>query len=229
MSENLHLVFSAPPEGIGEDVYNTWYDAHLYEILAARGWAAARRFALKTRLGTHAPSTFPYVSMYEVDGDFDAALTALRAERASGAMDLPGWFAGIRFASWNCFPIGEISAVDLADRLYFVFSSEPPSQSFEAFSDWYDAHLAENVDNSPLLPRGWRYRLEPVIVDPASASAPATTHLALYELCGEPADMSAGLHEKVDAGLIKLPPWFGEVHFTGIDAKAVSDRVIAAT
>jgi hypothetical protein len=42
MSENLHLVFSKPPEAISDDEYNRWYDFHLGEILVVPGFVSVR-------------------------------------------------------------------------------------------------------------------------------------------------------------------------------------------
>ena len=41
MSENLHLVFSKPPEGMPDEEYNQWYDSHLAEILVVPGFVSA--------------------------------------------------------------------------------------------------------------------------------------------------------------------------------------------
>ena len=49
MSENLHLVFSKPPEAISDDAYNRWYDFHLGEILVVPGFVSARRYRVATR------------------------------------------------------------------------------------------------------------------------------------------------------------------------------------
>ena len=55
MSENLHLVFSKPPEGISDESYNQWYDSHLSEILVVPGFVSARRYRLETIKGGWTP------------------------------------------------------------------------------------------------------------------------------------------------------------------------------
>ena len=119
MAGDLHLVFSTPPEGIGDEEFNAWYDAHLHEILSVPGFRSARRFALRAAVGADEAPPYRYLVVYELDGDPDAALEAL--EEASmgsaelytelktadqGALPLPSWFEDVRFASWNCYALG---------------------------------------------------------------------------------------------------------------------------
>jgi len=56
MTENLHLVFSKPPEAISDEEYNRWYDFHLGEILVVPGFVSARRYRLQTVKGDWTPS-----------------------------------------------------------------------------------------------------------------------------------------------------------------------------
>jgi hypothetical protein len=55
MTENLHLVFSKPPEAISDEEYNRWYDFHLGEILVVPGFVSARRYRLQTVRATGRP------------------------------------------------------------------------------------------------------------------------------------------------------------------------------
>ncbi|HZR92443.1 MAG TPA: hypothetical protein VFA44_08565 [Gaiellaceae bacterium] len=120
MSDSLHIVFSSPPDGVPEDEFNRWYDAHLDEILAVPGFVSARRFRLDpivSEPGAGAP--FRYLAVYEIDGDPADAIAEL--ERAgfgskesyaalkdadSGSLELPRWWNEARFASWNCVALG---------------------------------------------------------------------------------------------------------------------------
>src|SRR5438270_4033154 len=65
MSENLHLVFSKPPEVISDEEYNRWYDFHLGEILVVPGFVSARRYRLETVKGDWTPSGHRYLSARE--------------------------------------------------------------------------------------------------------------------------------------------------------------------
>jgi hypothetical protein len=121
VAENLHIVFSQPPEGVSEEEFNRWYDAHVPEILAAPGFVAARRFRLDPIVqDAVAPVPFRYLALYEVEGDPDEALAELAKlglgskdsyaelkEVDSSGPELPGWWEHVRFASWNAVPLGE--------------------------------------------------------------------------------------------------------------------------
>jgi hypothetical protein len=119
VSGDVHLVFSAPPDGVSEDEFNAWYDAHLAEILSVPGFRSARRFRLKAVVGAEEAPPYRYLVVYEIDGDPDAALRALEdASMGSaelytelkssdeGALPLPPWFEDVRFASWNGYALG---------------------------------------------------------------------------------------------------------------------------
>jgi hypothetical protein len=117
--DGLHIVVSEPPEGVSDDEFNAWYDAHVDEILAVEGFSAVRRFRLEPVVGE---GTMPhrFVAIYETDRDPREAVAALeRAGMGSkdsytelkdsdqGKLPLPEWFERVGFASWNCFPLGE--------------------------------------------------------------------------------------------------------------------------
>jgi hypothetical protein len=92
MTENLHLVFSKPPEAISDEEYNRWYDFHLGEILVVPGFTSARRYRLQTVKGDWTPSGHRYLSAYEIEGDPRDVMNELDKEVASGRMQLPSWF-----------------------------------------------------------------------------------------------------------------------------------------
>jgi hypothetical protein len=116
--DGLHIVVSEPPEGVTDDQFNSWYDAHLDEILAVDGFSAVRRFRLEPVVAAGAlPHRF--IAVYETDRDPREAVAALeRAGMGSkdsytdlkgedqGKLPLPPWFERVDFASWNCLPLG---------------------------------------------------------------------------------------------------------------------------
>ena len=118
MPGDVHLVFSTPPEGVSDEEFNAWYDAHLKEILSVEGFRSARRFRLKAVVGADGAPPYRYLVVYEIEGDPDAALQALEdASMGSaelytelksadeGALPLPPWFEDVLFASWNGYAL----------------------------------------------------------------------------------------------------------------------------
>jgi hypothetical protein len=117
--DGLHIVVAQPPDGVSDEDFNRWYDAHLDEILAVKGFRSAQRFRLDPVVGDGVlPHRF--ICVYETDGDPRDAVAEL--ERAGmgnadaygelkdddeGTLPLPAWWAGVRFASWNLLPLGE--------------------------------------------------------------------------------------------------------------------------
>lgn len=117
MTKYIHLVFSDPPAGVGEDEFNAWYDAHVQEILAVDGWVSATRFRIDGVVAADTSGGYRYLSLYELDVPPEQAVANLAAAGMGNAdtyidkkgdapdpddpLPLPEWFAGIRFASWN--------------------------------------------------------------------------------------------------------------------------------
>lgn len=105
MSQHLHIVFSQPPEGVSDDDFNRWYDAHLREILGVPGFLSARRFRLDPVVAD--PDVrYRYLAVYEIDGDPADAIAALAGagmgskdsytalkDGGAGSLELPEWFA----------------------------------------------------------------------------------------------------------------------------------------
>jgi len=224
MSENLHLVFSKPPEGLSGEEYNRWYDFHLSEILVVPGFVAARRYRLQTIKGDWTPSGHRYLSAYELEGDPRDVMRELDKEVASGRMQLPGWFPQITFASFNCHSHGNPSEPRLADHLYLVFSAPPESLADDEFVAWYREHADENTQVDGFL-ANWRFRLEPEVIDPTSATV--ATHLALYEVDRDLAELRANLAAARVTNEAGWPSWFDPTPWTSLDAVAIGDRVPA--
>jgi hypothetical protein len=103
---NLHLVFNRPPTGLTNEEFNKWAEFHFDEILAVPGWASARRFRLEPDVQPSPPIPFPYMSLYELEGDPHEAVRQLHKAH----YDFPSWFERARgeecFASWNCIAMG---------------------------------------------------------------------------------------------------------------------------
>jgi hypothetical protein len=121
MQKSLNLVFSQPPEGVTDEEYNRWYDAHLVEILTVPGFVGAQRFRLSVMTDDpDAPSTFGYLAIFEIEGDLETVMAEMEAAGMSRSElyiemkktdtrgpALPSYWDRIRFASWNCTPLGE--------------------------------------------------------------------------------------------------------------------------
>jgi hypothetical protein len=121
MGRYLHLVFSDPPEGVADDEYNAWYDAHVEEILSVDGWRSAARYRVSAVVGADEIEGYRYLSVYELDVPPDVAVANLEASGMGDArayldsrgddspLPVPEWFTGIRFGSWNCTQVDEVT------------------------------------------------------------------------------------------------------------------------
>ena len=126
MAGNLQIVFSYVPDGVTDEEFSEWYDAHLPEILSIPGFASAQRFRLEPVVtDATEPVSYRYLAMYEIEGDPDKLLEEMAklklgnvdtyAERKqvdSSGPALPGWWDRVRFASWNCIALGERVTAD---------------------------------------------------------------------------------------------------------------------
>lgn len=224
MSENLHLVFSKPPESVSDEAYNQWYDSHLSEILVVPGFKAARRYRLETIKGDWTPSGHRYLSAYELDAEPPEVMRELEKEVASGRMKLPEWFPQITFASFNCYAHGNPAEPRLADHLYLVFSAPPAGLDDAEFVAWYREHADENTA-VPGFVANWRFRLEPDVIDPTSETA--ATHLAIYEVERDLATLRANLDAARVTNQGGWPAWFDPTPWTSLDATAIGARVPA--
>ncbi|HVW18887.1 MAG TPA: hypothetical protein VHB30_11620 [Solirubrobacteraceae bacterium] len=120
-SARRQIVFSDPGPGVTDESLDTWYAAHVHEILSIPGFTAARRYRLEPRVVDHrAPIPQRRLAVYEVD----RAPEELRAEMerldllSAGSYErlkedpgdpgppLPKWWPQVRFASWDLIPRG---------------------------------------------------------------------------------------------------------------------------
>jgi len=78
MARSVLLVFTNATDG--DDVeFNRWYDeVHLKEVLEVPGFVAAERFDLSGVQMMEGERPHKYLSIYEIEGDPEAALASLR-------------------------------------------------------------------------------------------------------------------------------------------------------
>ena len=210
MPENIYLVFSKPPEWLAADEFDSWYEAHVGEILAVEGYSAARRFALHAAVGSTSPTMYSHLALYGITGDPAETTAGLDRVIKAGSIVLPDWFGEARFASFVGHALeGPIDFATL-DHVYLVFSKQPAQIGLEDYIDWYATHMRENL-TADGFDAAWRFRLEPDLVDPLAPCD--AVHAALYEVHGDLPQLRVALKEAADAGRVGFPEWFGEIQF----------------
>jgi hypothetical protein len=110
----------------------------------------------------------------------------------------------------------------MPDHVHFVFSLPPEQVSRETYDAFYDQHLDEIVAGDGFN-GARRYWLEP-----ASPERPNVEfrHLAIYRTDGPPAAALRTLGERMDAGEITIPDWFGGIRFLSYDGRPLEDTEI---
>jgi hypothetical protein len=183
------------------------------------GVAAARAFSLTVVLGERTPAFYPELVICELDDTVHGRRVAVASpgggRPGGGFPRADGWGS----AAWQGTSVGPRSDFELPGHLYLNFSAAPPSLWFAAYSAWYQVHQDENIAHSPVLRRGWRYRLESL----GQQRGPGPSHLAIYELDGTLEALTADLGRAMQAGQISLPDWFDR--FASLEATAVGARV----
>ena len=121
MASNFYIVFSALPAGASAEDFNSWYDAHLPEILSIPGFVAVQRYELEPAVtDERLAESYRYIALFEIEGDPDVAMdemakrnlsttdsyVTLKEDAADTGPALPKWWANARFASWIAVPIG---------------------------------------------------------------------------------------------------------------------------
>jgi hypothetical protein len=102
VADRVFLVLSEPPAGLPPEEYERWYEEHVREVLDVPGFVGAERYALRfvrSSSGDRVP--FSYLTRYEISGDFDAAMAALRAAVDGGRMSFPDWYPGVSSAGFE--------------------------------------------------------------------------------------------------------------------------------
>jgi hypothetical protein len=114
VGKTLNILFSQPPEGVSDEEYNAWYDAHIPEILSIPGFVAAQRFRLTDPPSGDGPAQYGYLAIFELETGFEEAMAEMQrqslgsfeqySERKrrdpSSGPPIPEWFPRIRFAWW---------------------------------------------------------------------------------------------------------------------------------
>jgi hypothetical protein len=206
-----------PQEGAADAVAAP-LEHYVAELLRVPGVLAARPFVVNVVLGDRPPAFYPELVMCELGDAYDGEAT-MAALGIGGQRDNPTHTHALRLVAWDASSVGARDDFDLPDHLYLQFSAAPPSMSFEDYSDWYQVHQDENIAQSNVLRRGWRYRLAPVY----AAVEPGPQHLAVYEMKGTLETLTADLGSAMKSGVISLPDWF--TRFASLEAIATGERV----
>jgi hypothetical protein len=107
----------------------------------------------------------------------------------------------------------------MATNAHFVFSTPPAEVSFEAFSNWYEGHVAD-ILAGPGFPAARRYKVDGVVSDRPPTMYP---HLSLYHVDGDGTEALAELDRRVKSGAVPLPDWFGDIRFASFAGTALED------
>lgn len=103
---NLDAVFSRRPDEIGAEQYDAWYHDHVIENLAARGFVGAERYAVRCSKGPDGiQGSERHLALYRYTGPSSVWREDLKQRIAGGTVQLPPWFSGIEFTSWECTPV----------------------------------------------------------------------------------------------------------------------------
>jgi hypothetical protein len=107
MAKQYYLVWTQPPEGVSDQEFNDWYEVHVSEVLALRGFVSAERFVLRMRRSTsESPAKYSFGIRYEIEGDFEEAWRRLRQVADSGGMFSTSWSEDILSIGWQATLIG---------------------------------------------------------------------------------------------------------------------------
>jgi hypothetical protein len=215
MTADIFIAFRRQSRGSDAAPLVQWASA----LDGVPGVAAAQAFEVNVILGERPPAGYPELVIARLDGaafDLAGALAALGIAGADGKAEDAD---GLRFAAWEAASVGVRDDFDVPRHLYLQFSANPPSMSFEDYSDWYQVHQDENIAQTDGLLRGWRFRLAPRVV----AVDPGPVHLALYEIDGPLERVTGDLGRAMEAGVISLPDWF--TRFASLEGVAAGERV----
>ena len=211
MPADLLIAFAQPPAEGSAAAGAQWRERCAAELLLVPGVVAARSFTVNVVLGERTPAFFPALVMCELDG-------ATRRPATLRPLALTGP-DGPHVAAWEAASVGSRGDFALPDHLYLQFSAQPPSLTFDEYSDWYQVHQDENIAQSAVLTT--RLAL-PARAD-RRGERPGPTHLALYELDGGLETLTGDLGRAMQAGVISLPDWF--TRFASLEAIAVGERM----
>jgi hypothetical protein len=225
----VHLVYSVPPPGVGDDEYSDFYETHVAEILETPGFVAARRYWLEPAVPNRPPVEYRHVAVYVLDGPSAGPLEQLGQRGGAGELTLPDWFGQIRFASFDGRPLEE-DELEPPDHGYMTLSHAPRRFTTDEYHGWYYAHARENLTSEGLR-EVRRFALTPATVDEqAQVKVALATHLAFYSVTTDLATLRDALDASARAHRVDVPYWLRECDFTSFDCLAAAPlREAAAT
>jgi hypothetical protein len=91
----------------------------------------------------------------------------------------------------------------VSDRSLFIVLSNPTEGREDEFNDWYEKVHLRDVLSVPGVAAAQRYALAPMPESDAVAK-PSHSHLAVYELDDEPAEVIGRFFERVSTGKMVL-------------------------
>lgn len=109
----------------------------------------------------------------------------------------------------------------MPNDVHIVFSLPPASVTDDAYSDFYETHIAEILD-TPGFVAARRYWLGEAAPDRPPI---VFRHLAIYVLDRSGAEAGAQLGRRMDAGELTIPDWFGDVRFHSFDGRPLEDEI----
>jgi hypothetical protein len=108
LADHLYLVFSAPPEGLGNDEFVAWYREHADENTRVPGFLANWRFRLEPEvIDTSSDNKATHLAIYEVDRDLATLRANLDAARLTNEAGWPAWFDPAPWTSLDATQIGD--------------------------------------------------------------------------------------------------------------------------
>jgi hypothetical protein len=217
VANNLMLIFATPSPAIDDAEFNTFQYQHNGEVLDTPGFVAARRYRLRQIRGEGFPSSFRYMTVYEIDAPFEKAREELN--RTAPNRYRPEWYP-------REVTVGNLLATSLDDRpdpsavdhAFLTFTGTPAEMTFDEYNAWYSGHQADNIAASPLISDGWRFGLAP---RPGS-EIDAPSHLAIYALTGSPEEMLAEVRGAMVAAGISNPAGFHA--YASFEATAIAEQ-----
>jgi len=97
----------------------------------------------------------------------------------------------------------------MTDTRYLVFSQRPSHIGDADYHEWYAVHAQENIA-SPGFVCAQRYRAREVVGGELTG---VERHLAMYEHDVPRSVWRPNLSDRIKAGELTMPDWFGEIGF----------------
>jgi hypothetical protein len=108
LADHLYLVFSAPPAGLDDAEFVTWYREHADENTQVPGFLTNWRFRLEPEvIDASTPTAATHLALYEVERDLATLRANLDAARVNNEAGWPAWFDPTPWTSLDANAIGE--------------------------------------------------------------------------------------------------------------------------